>query len=412
MNQDTFCSAPWFRLRINWDGQYRPCCEFKIEKSDFDGQKNYSLHNTTVKQWMISDYSQYLRKHLTQGDKLPECSVCWEKEQHGMVSLRQTVNDTVTNNRGHDLDNTWVKLFVKKYPDSYRILSADVKLSNVCNFSCVMCDPHNSSKIYDQWHNDINNKFVQKHLAIDPMYFDTIKQNYQTQRGHQHLIDLLLEPITHLKLLGGEPLLDKMLFQILTEQPLSKKSQVHLHFITNGSISLVDTVNRLKDYKSVSFSVSLEGIGAIQDYARSGSNWNFIEQNIINAHLQGISVSIAHTIQAATVLKLPDLLNWCHTNKIAINLNMLDNPDYLAVSVLPQHIQSEIINNLEKVSHIKLLSPNNNEDNNILSVDSIMSIIKTQSKNSEKYLEFLEYIKWYERDLATKLVDICPLLSH
>jgi sulfatase maturation enzyme AslB (radical SAM superfamily) len=365
---------------------------------------------------MSSEYSQYLRQQLTNGVQLPECSACWQKEQHRIHSLRQSTNDTVTNNRGNDLDNTWVKLFVKKHPDAdgYRIMSADVKLSNVCNFSCIMCNPSASSKIYDRWNNDIDNKFVKQQLTVTPDYFETIKQNYQTQRGYQHLIDLLSHPITNLKLLGGEPLLDKALFQILDSQADSKKSQIHLHFVTNGSLSLLDAVKRLKGYKSVSFSVSLEGVGSIQDYARTGSNWSIVEKNILDAHNKGIQLFIHHTFQAVTILKLPELLNWCSKNQIPISFGMLDNPDYLSVSVLPASIRNTVIENLTSVVDIKLLSTTNPGEgiDSATSVESIKNIIAEQPFHCEKYPEFLEYVSWYEQVLPVKLAEICPELSH
>lgn len=415
MNQETFCSAPWFRLRIDWDGQYRPCCEIQEEKSNFDGQKKYNLHDTTVEQWMTSEYSQYLRQNLTNGVKLAECETCWKKEQHGIYSLRQSSNDTVTSNQGSNLDNTWVKLFVKKYPTAlnYRVISADVKLSNVCNFSCAMCSPHDSSKIYDQWSRELDNKFVQRYLSTDSSYFDTIKQNYQTQKGYQHLVDLLKQPLSHLKLLGGEPLLDKALFQVLADQPTDKKSKIHLHFVTNGSQSLVDAVNKLKEYKSISFSVSLEGVGSTQDYVRNGSNWQIVEKNILLAKQHNIQLSIQHTLQAMTVLKLAGLLDWASKNHVGISFGILKNPDYLSISVLPPHIRQQAIANLNNLNNISLLSVDNNEDNiNILSVNNIKNIISDLPDNSNQYAEFLEYVSWYERNSTIKLVDICPELSH
>jgi sulfatase maturation enzyme AslB (radical SAM superfamily) len=415
MNLDTFCAAPWFSLRIDWDGHYRPCCQLQEQKSEFNGQTQYSLHDTTVDQWMSSEYSQYLRQQLTQGVKLPECATCWKKEQHGIYSLRQTSNELVTNNRSNELDNTWVKLFVKKNPTAqqYRIISADVKLSNVCNFSCAMCFPHDSSKIYDHWQKDIDNKFVQQQLATDPVYFETIKQNYQTQKGYQRLIDLLEHPLTHFKLLGGEPLLDKGLMRVLTEQSVQKKSQINLHFITNGSVNLVQAVEQLKDYRSVSFSISLEGVGSMQDYARAGSDWLLIERHILEAKQNGISLSVNHTLQAVTVLKLADLLKWCYSNQIAISFTALNHPNYLSISVLPDTIRQQAIDNLELIGNINLLSTENNKNNNnTLSIDSIKNMIKDQPDDSSKYSEFLQYIAWYERNLPIKLSEICPELSH
>jgi MoaA/NifB/PqqE/SkfB family radical SAM enzyme len=414
MNPKTFCSAPWFELRIDWNGQFRPCCEMQIQKSDFKEKKQYNLNNTTVDQWMSSEYSQYLRQNLTHGIKLAECSTCWQKEQHGIYSLRQRSNDTVTNNQGNTIEHTWVSSFIKKHPTAqgYRIISADVKLSNVCNFSCAMCGPHDSSKIYDQWHKEPNNKFVQKQLAVDSDYFNTIKQNYQTQRGYQHLLDLLKQPLTHLKLLGGEPLLDKMLFEILSSQPVEKKSKIHLHFITNGSLSLVNAAEQLKDYKSISFSVSLEGIGSMQDYARAGSNWATVEKNILSAKQHSIQLWVQHTLQAMTVLKLSALLDWCIKHDINISFGILNNPDYLSISILPEYIRKQVLKNLDYIKDINLLSVDNNEENNVLSVENIKNIINAQPNNSDKYPEFLEYVTWYERNSSIKLVDICPELSH
>ena len=79
--KNTFCSAPWFQARIDWDGAYRPCCELSESASEFAGRTRYSLADTTVNEWMSGDYSQYLRKELSLGNQLPECSKCWQKEK-------------------------------------------------------------------------------------------------------------------------------------------------------------------------------------------------------------------------------------------------------------------------------------------------------------------------------------------
>jgi MoaA/NifB/PqqE/SkfB family radical SAM enzyme len=403
----TFCSAPWFQARIDWDGQYRPCCELNENASKFNGRTNYSLKNTTVDEWLSSEYSQYLRKELSEGNQLPECDKCWQKEKNAVESLRQQINDTTTNNQGDNLDNTWLKLFVNRSKDykNYRLISADVKLSNICNFSCAMCSPHSSSKIYDKWKSDSDNTFVQKYLQTQPTYFSDILSNYQTQRGYQHLQTILSHPIRHLKVLGGEPLLDKQLFQILQEQPLEKKSQIHLHMVTNGSQDLVEAVDRLKDYKSISFTVSLEGIGAMQDYVRQGSDWPTVEQNILTAHKRNILINIHHTAQALTILNLPELLLWCYDNQISISFGILENPDYLSLSVLTPNIRQMIINNLLKIKHINVI---NSVDNSLLSIENIIELIDDFPVYLNQYTTFLEYVEWFERNNTQKLRDIQP----
>ena len=404
----TFCSAPWFQTRIDWDGQYRPCCGLKENLSKFAGRTQYSIKDTTVDEWMSSDYARYLRQELSSGTALPECDNCWQKEKNSVKSYRQESNDAVTNNHGYDLDNTWVKLFVDRNLDyhDYRIMSADVKLSNVCNFTCAMCGPHNSSKVYDRWQNNLDNKFVQEQLQHQPALFKEIVANYQTKRGYQHLLDILAQPLRFLKVLGGEPLLDKDLFRILQDQPADKKSQIHVEMVTNGSQDLVAAADRLQGYKSVSFTISLEGIGAIQDYVRNGSDWPVIEQNILNAKQHGWQVNIHHTIQAMTVLNLHELLSWCHANEISISFGVLDYPEYLSVSVLPDSIYTKVIDSLACMRNIDIINSIN--DDELVSVDNIINLIDQLPRTPEKYTKFLEYVKWFDQNSAQPLQHIQP----
>lgn len=385
----TFCSAPWFAIRLNWDGQFVPCCEFDIGKSEFCGNKVFTLHNSAVEEYLSSDYLQYIKQSLDSEQKIAECSRCWEKESSGLRSLRQISNDTATNNQGNNLDKTWVGSFLKRHSckDHY-LLSADIKLSNVCNFSCAMCSPSDSSKIFDQWKNQSDEFFVQRILEQRPTYFDDIARNYQGQRGYQHLKDILSYPIRNLKLLGGEPLLDKELFKILQSVDQEKKSQVGLHFVTNGSQNLINAYNQLTDYRSVTFSVSLEGIGAVQDYVRTGSDFASIEKNLLSAKQAGLFVSIHHTIQALSVFGIQDLVNWCNANGFDMTVSELDYPEYLSVSVLPADIKTKVLTNIKS--------------------ERILNLINKFDYNPKKYAEFKQYINWFDRDKPTKISDIFP----
>jgi molybdenum cofactor biosynthesis enzyme MoaA len=397
INKSTFCAAPWFQLRLDWDGSYRPCCEFS-NQTKFTGKTKYNLLDTSAQEWMQSEYSTYLREQLTTGNQLAECTKCWDKEKVGMKSLRQTLNDTVTANKGDHIENTWVRLFVEKNKnfDNYLLKSADVKLSNVCNFSCAMCTPEYSSKILDRWEKDPSFKDIQVVLAKDPGYLNNIRQTYQSQRGYQHLKDILNEPITHLKVLGGEPLLDKELFKILLAVPKEKQSSIYLHFVTNGSKSLVEAKKLLSSYRSISFTVSLEGIGETQDYIRNGSNWVEIEHNILEAKDQGLLVNINHALQALSVINLYQLVEWAYIHKIKLNISTLVDPAYLSVGVLSNQVRKKSIENL-KMLNVPLEI-----------IDKIIQIIEAIPEKRELYQKFVDYIFWYEKQTTTTLKTICP----
>jgi hypothetical protein len=395
MNPDTFCAAPWFRIRIDWDGKFRSCCEINTAQSNFAGQKEFLLNDSTVHEFMSSDYLTYLRQELTQGNRLSECSRCWAKEANGVRSLRQTHVDTVTNTQDADVSKTWIPHFVRRAPefDQYRITAADVKLSNVCNFSCVMCSPVSSSKIFDTWNNNQDNKFVQLKLQKQPDYLQNITATHQQLRSYQHLFDILTQPIMQLQLLGGEPLLDKKMFSILAEQPAENKARISLNFITNGSQDLVAAVERLQGYKQVSFSISLEGVGVIQDWARTGSDWTEIEQNILAAQQQGILVAVAHTIQASTAIKLPELVRWCQQHRLQLDCGVLTEPDYLSVAVLPAEIRQLTLDQFDLGNELER---------------SLHDLIASLPLAVDRYNDFVEYVAWYERDSSIKLRDICP----
>jgi MoaA/NifB/PqqE/SkfB family radical SAM enzyme len=301
----------------------------------------------------------------------------------------------VTNTQDADVLKTWIPHFVRRVPefDQYRITAADVKLSNVCNFSCVMCDPVSSSKIFETWNNNQDNKFVQLKLQQQPTYLQDIVATHQQLRSYQHLSDLLTQPLMQLQLLGGEPLLDKKMFSILAEQPAENKAKISLNFITNGSQNLVAAVEQLQGYKQVSFSISLEGVGAMQDWARTGSDWTQIEQNMLAAQQQGILVAVTHTLQAATVIKLPALARWCQQHQLSLSCGVLTNPDYLSVAVLPAATRQLILSQFDLNNELER---------------SLHHLITGLPSTIERYDNFLEYVDWYERDQPVKLRSICP----
>lgn len=389
----TFCAAPWFSVRLDWDGKYRPCCYFSTEKSEFAGNKDYQLNNSTIDQWMTSDYIQYVRESLNQEKQISECARCWQQESLGAQSLRQISNNTATNNHGNDLENTWIKIFLKnqKY-SSYRVISADVKLNNICNFSCAMCNPHDSSKIFDLWKSQKEEPLIKKLTKNDANYFKKITQIYQTQKGYQHLLDILDQPIQQLKLLGGEPLLDKKLFEILESIDENKKSKIALHFVTNGSQDIVDAAHRLNGYRAVSFTVSLEGIKNVQDYIRAGSNWELIKSNLLSAQKNNIPIVINHTMQALSILGIQQLIDWCETNYFSMTFNILKSPDFLSISVLPEKIKQIAI---EKTRS-----------------EYVKKVLNECAHTPDKYPEFLEFVHWYDQNSSFKLEEIFPELSH
>jgi molybdenum cofactor biosynthesis enzyme MoaA len=199
--------------------------------------------------------------------------------------------------------------------------------------------------------------------------------------------------------LGGEPLLDKNLLKMLNNLDPNKKSKITLHFVTNGSQSLTEFADQLKDFANITFTVSLESVGQMQDYARRGSIWAEIEKNILAAKKQGIHISISTVIQAATLTRIDQLLTWAQKNDLSISFLPLMGLEYLDISVLPMTIRQKTINKLN------LLGDNSD-------AKKLIDLIESYPYHQEKYQKFLEYISWYEKDSVTKLKDLEPVFYN
>lgn len=386
-DQKTFCAASWFQLRNATNGSYRVCCAIDHSKSDYAGQKDYAWPASHWQEFHNSDYVQYLRQNLTNGNQLPECATCWKHEALGQTSLRQMVNDSCTRNHGNDLSNTWIAPFMKHKQDftSDLVISADVKLTNLCNFSCVMCHSKDSSQIYSQWSHDLDHPAVKLRLGSDPKsILDQARRIFMDNDNHDLLEKLLALKPRNLKILGGEPLLDTKCLDILSTVPYNQKQHTSLCVVTNGSQDLTDAYLRLSQYQNVHFVISVDGIGAVQEYIRKGSDWKIIETNIDRflAQFPG-HLGIHHTSQALNVHVIPDLMRWCKARGIQSSVYYLSNPLFMSYSAIPDSLRQKIVDDL--ACH---------------SIDPAVAAVVTELRDSrwvpEHTQQLRTYLEWYD----------------
>jgi molybdenum cofactor biosynthesis enzyme MoaA len=341
-NTKTFCSAAWFGLRNEQFGDFQVCSSIDHAASEFSGVRNYSWPEHSVQQFVNSEYAQYVRSNLTAGHALSECHRCWHNESLGLASARTISNNTVTNNRGHELDRTWVHAYITKKQDHAHdhLIAADVKLTNTCNFACAMCNPADSSKVYAAWSSSQQHPVIQLHLDRNPDYLDQVRTHFVDKNNHSLLAELLATGPRHIKLLGGEPLLDQQAMSMLTQYPGADTTR--LSFVTNGSVDLLKTSAALGRYQNVHYTVSLEGVGAVQDYLRRGSNWQQISNNIdqfLEHHAANINIHV--TLQALNLLHLPLLLDWCHSRQLPITFGQVTDPAYLSLAAMPDQLRNQ-----------------------------------------------------------------------
>ena len=402
-NKKTFCVAPWFQIKNSNNMVKKVCCS--ISNSITENIPSQTLGSI---EYLNSEPILDLKKDLANGVKSEYCSICWNNEEQGIKSQRQSLNSLLSKQKDPSIPS-WLDLYFSKKNDFYSdiLLSADINVGNTCNYACIMCNPKDSSLIYANWMSNLDHPIVQSALAKDPTYLQRAKSfSFKNKMYIDYLDDILEnnENIRFLKFLGGEPFLDKSLMNKLRQLPDYKKNKLSLLFVTNASKDFSDIIDSLGNFKYVQCSVSLEGIGAVQEWARYGSDWTQVEQNVLKAVSNPkIDITVLYTFQTSTVLGFRELANWCKTNNIKLGANIVYDPECLSVKTLPDNIKKTLLKDIVNNKNII--------DNVETSYEDLLVKVEDLKYDPSLRNDFFSYIEWYESNKNIgKLKNIFPEL--
>lgn len=348
----------------------------------------------------------YLRQQLSQGHRLPECDRCWKKESHGRKSTRIITNDSMTDNQWSQGGLTWFDSYFKNKSDYTAdiLVAADIKTSNLCNFACVMCVPEDSSQLYNLWqkHQDRSHVLRWQSGHRDNVWQD-IKSVFQL-RDNMDLLDWIMQQtsLRHLKILGGEPLIDQRLMSALAALPDHRKKHISVSIVTNGSQSLASAAKKLQGFKHLQFTVSLDGIGQYQEYVRRNSVWQQIETNILDFlryDLDRTSMTAHHVLQAFSWWSLPDLVTWCDRQSVPLTMTHIDEPAYLSIKSLPQPLLDQISERFD------FPLPD------MIDQDSTAAEVLQDSTDTNAMQQFYHYLDWLDSTGHTPWAKIFPELA-
>ena len=384
INQDTFCGATWFQTRNRQDMTKSICCLTEAYSDD------PGTESMTPMEYLNSPKIVQMREQMADGIRVPQCHLCWKDEDSGTQSYRQKINSY--------LHSPWFTSYFKHKKDfnTDMVVMADVKIGNTCNFACVMCNPSDSSMIYNSWAKQKDSPFVKDYIDADPDYFERVKRTGYKSTSYRNYIESILsnDKIRYIKFLGGEPLLDHKLLQMLVDLPDSRKKKLSLNFVTNGSHDLVEHSKRLGNFHRIQWAVSLEGIGATQDYARYGSEWNQIEKHILAQKEFADNVSVITCIQATTITKLHELVQWTKTHNIPFALGTVENPAYLTMSSVPDKLKKIA---LEKLKNVGSYIVYEEKEFTPFDIDSLIDLIDNTKYNKRLHKKFIEFVPFYEK---------------
>jgi hypothetical protein len=364
-NSKVFCILPWIHLHAFPNGQAYPCC---LSESDYPLG---NLHNNTMREvWNSSEYRQ-MRVNMMNETECKECTKCYEREQHGFVSMRNDSNK----NFGHHI-NLIDETASDGQFNNFKIRYYDIRFTNLCNMSCRTCGSWFSSSWYQE-----ESELFGKRNHPQFMYAGKNKDDMWNQ---------MQEHIPYLEQVyfaGGEPLIMEEHYWILKELTTRKMFDVRLIYNTNFSrLSLKDSsvLDYWRSFKNVSVGASLDAMGLRAEYIRKGTKWDEIVSNRekMMKECPNVDFYVSSTVSIYNVMHVMDFhRDWVERGLIKAqdwNINILQGPDRERIDVLPEIYREQVREKILK--HIEWLRPQDPLTRAIVGYESILNFMSADNK--------------------------------
>jgi radical SAM protein with 4Fe4S-binding SPASM domain len=308
----TFCSAPWTNLNIDQTGLVMPCMH--------SGYQLGNIKQQPIQQILIAQPMQDLRNSMAAGEWHSACAYCQQLENTTKASGRtaRTCTDSTLSAINSNID--W-----------FSLEHITVNWSNLCNLTCVYCNPETSTAWQSVKGIPINH--------VKNEHADLI----QLAKDHSH-------SVRGLTLGGGEPLLQKGLVDFL--QYLNP-AQLQVLVTTNLSVKLENNAvyQKLRTWPNVSWMISFDNADPAKfEYVRDGASWQQFESNIntMRDDNQKIIAHPAYSVYCA--LDLLEYYEFCTDHNLDIFWCELTNPWDLDIRRYPSDLRQLAIQNIDAVA--------------------------------------------------------------
>ena len=369
---DVFCMIPWIHMHAFRDGRAYPCCL---------GDDQHPIGNfkqdTMESVWNQPAYKT-MRKNMLEEKPCKECTKCYEQEQSGFVSMRNSTNK----NFGQHIslvDQT----HADGHFEDFKLRYYDIRFSNLCNFTCRTCGGWFSSSWYKE-ETDI----------YGPRDYPSV---LFAGRHEEDMWEQLTPHIPYLEQIyfaGGEPLIMEEHYRILKELVKREMFDVKLIYNTNFSrLTLKDdnVLDYWKLFKNVSIGASLDAMGPRAEYIRKGTKWDQIERNREQMIEQcpDTDFYISSTVSLYNANHITDFHRvWAAKGFIKPqdwNINILQGPERDRIDVLPNVYKEQIT---EKVTeHLNWLRPQDHLQRATSGYEGMLNFMNAQD-NSHLLKEF------------------------
>ena len=403
---------PFTGLATREDGAIKVCC--RSHPIGF-------IQDSTLEEIWNNNNMQRIRKQVLSDERPPECAPCFNLEDQGVESLRQRhIADVIPESRITMYPNA-VSTMRNDYTMPFELPTMEIKLNNLCNLKCRMCNPMDSTS-WNDWE-EVEQFYIKEDNFLVKKINDLNLKNkpfldsFVDTGNWWASFEKLLPYFRRVEFAGGEPLMDPTHYKIL-DMLAPYGDNIEIKYATN--LTMLGKSNRTiwqywPKFKSVAVNVSIDGIGASYEYVRGNASWAELINNIKQIQtIPNISRVVgAVAVQVSNVMVLDKMIEYFLNDLgIVFYTNMVNYPNVLSAQVLPSELKTLAITKLktvrELVPEFKYV-----KDNPILlgitlgQIDGVINYL-TSNDQSDKWQECVKFNRALDKTRGQCFEQVTP----
>lgn len=331
-----YCYAPWVYSFINTRGKRNLCCFREKAESLIDESQRVSFEDYWNSPEVRNDRLIMLKNQAPK-----DCYPCHDKifykdqPRHFFFDKYQDLDEKIR----QSTDETG--------RTSFRPRFVDYRFSNLCNFACRMCAPGSSSKI-----EALEKRVAHKLKDTSGKSIDSSVRPFLNQTVLPELLEMVKSGhIDQFYWAGGEPLLTPEHWKVM-KFAIDQGKAAGIDVVYNTNLSLLSfkgesLLELIRPFKSVHILASVDAVGDVGEYIRSGLDWSVFQKNIQTIKkTPGVSVDLTVTLTIPGILYLKDLLDYIQREDMNYDVHLASANgmhEMLSPFILPVQLREKII---------------------------------------------------------------------
>ena len=324
----TVCPLLWNHSFVSTSGSTRPCCRTQSQDITEDWLSANFTHGVNTPAHKTA------RDQMRNGQWPSACGICKRAEEQFGASSRTKLLEE------YNVDYS-------KEPTIDNITTMDVKFNNVCNLSCIMCNPTSSSKIAEFANTNKNQVpfWMQNRVTGERNWNENGKLEWCKKV-------IALGNLKVFKTTGGEPFAQKHFWQLIDWCIENEYTYFEIHLTTNGTKFSKPYLKKLLKFRKIKLLVSCDGTDKVYEYIRFGSKWDkFVESidtlvEFIDANpTKFYSTKLHVVLQALNCHNISDIKRFADSKRFKLSIDVFMHPinTPLAIEALPKEMRFNII---------------------------------------------------------------------